>query len=644
MTASPNPHKAPVRLLLINPALPESFWSFRWWVDMVPGKRAINLPLGLATVAALCPPDWQVSIVDENVESLPLAPQADLIGVCGMGVQFERQREILSYYRRRGYRTVVGGSYASLCPEQYAERADWVVAGEAEYIWPEFCRDYQLGRPKALYRESGEVDLRDSPTPRYELLDLDRYTAVSMQFSRGCPYRCEFCDIIVMFGRKPRTKAPEQIGRELDLLRVRAVHSVFFVDDNLIGNKREAKRLLRYLADYQHRHDYQFSFSTEVSLNLAEDEELLRLMRAANFGSVFIGLESPDAASLQETGKTQNLRMDMLEAIRTIYRHGIDVLAGFIVGFDNDTVHSFDRQYRFINASGIQVAMVGLLTALPHTPLHARLEREGRLLPREKQGDNTKPTTNILPKGMSYEEMVEGYERLFRRLFRPQAIARRIVGKMSYLRRPVSLPQYSSRTRATILWRLLLRGILPGGPVRILRFLHTLGAASVQAWPQVITDWIAGLSMREYIRHHFSTDTERAQRLVRRTAASLRRSYAASVRQLSPEISARLNSGGAELQVTVRGHLGRLFPTRTRRRLERLLGCSATRLTLRIEELRAQQHQQVTELLERLRPYGQRVSIWTSDHLKSTLAIDSSIFHLILDEPGGNLIQTTSRP
>jgi hypothetical protein len=223
-----------------------------------------------------------------------------------------------------------------------------------------------------------------------------------------------------MFGRRPRTKAPEQIGRELDLLRTRSVHRVFFVDDNLIGNKKEARGLLRYLADYQERHNYRFVFSTEVSLNLAEDEELLGLFRAANFASVFIGIESPDAASLQETGKTQNLRSDMLGAVHTIYAHGIDVLAGFIVGFDNDTPHTFDRQYRFIMDSGVQVAMVGLLTALPHTPLYERLEREGRLLPHEGVlGDNTKPVTNVLPKRMAYAEMIQRYEALFRRLFRP---------------------------------------------------------------------------------------------------------------------------------------------------------------------------------------------------------------------------------
>ena len=208
-----------MRLLLINPRFPESFWSFRWALEeLLPGKRTLNPPLGLATLAALCPPDWQVEIVDENVEPVPLDPAADLIGICGMGVQYPRQKELLGHYRGRGYRTVAGGSYASLCPEKYAALADTVVAGEAEYIWPQFCRDFEAGAPQPFYRESGTVDLADSPTPRFDLLKLGNYTSVAMQFSRGCPYRCEFCDIIVMFGRKPRTKSPPQVGRELDAL------------------------------------------------------------------------------------------------------------------------------------------------------------------------------------------------------------------------------------------------------------------------------------------------------------------------------------------------------------------------------------------------------------------------------------------
>jgi len=466
-----------MRLLLINPKFPESFWSFKWALERVlPGKRALNPPLGLATLAALCPPDWEIEIVDENIESIPLAPVADLVGVCGMGVQFARQRELLAYYRGRGYRTVAGGSFASLCPERYEALADTVIAGEAEYIWKEFCRDLARGAPKALYRETGVVALADSPTPRFDLLKLDKYSSVSLQFSRGCPYRCEFCDIIVMFGRKPRTKSPEQIGRELDALRARGTSSVFFVDDNLIGHRPAAKALLRYLVDYQRRHGQPFHFGTEASINLAQDDELLALFRAAGFEWVFIGIESPDAASLEETGKTQNLRQDLLASVRKIYAHGIDVLAGFIIGFDHDDLGTFERQYRFITAAGIQVAMIGLLTALPRTPLYERLQREGRLIASEHHSDNTKLATNIVPKRMEYDEMVRGFRQLYARLFTDRAIAARIRAKLAHLARPVYRAGHRPRQQLGILLRLLVRGILPGGPRRVWQFLRTLRA------------------------------------------------------------------------------------------------------------------------------------------------------------------------
>jgi radical SAM superfamily enzyme YgiQ (UPF0313 family) len=427
-----------MKLLLVNPKSPESFWSLKWAVDVVlPHKRSLNPPLGLATLAALCPQGWEVSIVDENIEAIPLRPEADIIGICGMGVQFPRQRELLTYYRSKGFYVVAGGSYASLCPELYAPLADTVVAGEAEYTWREFCRDIESNEPKPLYQESGTVSLADSPVPRFDLLQLDKYQTVSLQFSRGCPFRCEFCDIIVMFGRRPRTKSVEQVGRELDLLRRRNVRNAFFVDDNFIGNKPAAKELLEFLRDYQRDHDYDFRFGTEASINLAHDEELLELFRQANFAWVFIGIESPDADSLKETRKYQNTRRDLLSSVRRIYSEGIDVLGGFIVGFDNDTIETFGKQYEFIMQSGIQTAMVGLLTALPKTPLYERLRGEGRLIAGASGAENTRLATNVIPKRMGYDELIAGYRTLLRRLVRYDGIAGRIRNKVRYLTHPV---------------------------------------------------------------------------------------------------------------------------------------------------------------------------------------------------------------
>ena len=488
-----------MRLLLINPRFPESWWSSQWALDILPGKKgALNPPLGLATLAGLCPPDWQVQIIDENVEPVPLEPDADIVGVCGMGVQFPRQKELLDYYRRRGHYVLAGGSYASLCPEHYESLADTVVAGESEYIFPQFCRDFERGEAKALYHETGTVALTDSPTPRFDLLKLDRYMCASLQFSRGCPFRCEFCDIIVMFGRKPRVKSLEQVGRELDELRRFGVRRAFFVDDNLIGNLPQAKKLLQFLKDYQEKHRYRFSFGTEASLNMAQHPDLLKLFRAANFSWVFIGIESTDPASLKETLKTQNLHEDILTSVRRIYSHGVDVLAGFIIGFDHDTEESFEHQYRFVTDAGIQSAMIGLLTALPKTPLYDRIKKEGRLNTLEEFNDATQLSTNIVPKSMPYEAMVEGYIALYRRLLQDREIALRVRNKLKHLAEPAYRNGYRAREGLGILGRLIWRGILPGGWRRIGWFLSTFPLLRPSVAPLVIAEWIAALSMRDF--------------------------------------------------------------------------------------------------------------------------------------------------
>jgi radical SAM superfamily enzyme YgiQ (UPF0313 family) len=616
-----------MRLLLINPKLPESFWSFRWALtEVLPGRRALNPPLGLATLAALCPPDWEVQIVDENVEPLPLAPEVDLVGICGMGVQSARQKQLLRYYRNAGYFTVAGGSYASLCSSEYLGIADAVVAGEAEYIWPRFCADYLNGKAQALYHETGNVDLADSPVPRFDLLKLDRYATATLQLSRGCPYRCEFCDIIVMFGRRPRYKSVAQIERELDALRLEGARKVFFVDDNFIGNKAAAKEVLRFLEDYQNRHGRRMRFGTEASLNLAGDDELMRLYRAAGFEWAFVGLETPDPAALREANKTQNCNGDMLAAVRRLYANGIDVLAGFIIGFDRDTPATFELQKRFILDSGIMVAMVGLLTALPRTPLFERLRRERRLVEGVPHGDNTKLRTNIVPKGMSTAQMIDGYQRLYLELLSERAIAQRVRNKLRHFGTQAQLRRESFREAICLVWNLLVRGIARGGLTRAWHFARSLPWTEPRLLPQAMNEWIAGLAMRDYADRHFQHAADRARigahavTHVARLRLALRRAAAGNVRLA---LARRADEGGRVL-VRIRGELNLALARRLGRQLGRLLARTQTHLVVAIEDLRETEARGVERLQRVLARYGDRVAVVFGEGLPDLLRFEAT--------------------
>jgi len=374
-----------VKIYLVTPKNPPSFWTYDGILPTL-GKDCIFPNLSMPTVAGLTDRTHEVVLCDENVEAIDFDFEAEIIGVTGYIIHKPRMLEIIEEFRRRGQFVIVGGPLASLCPEDLRGRCDVLFIGEAEETWPAFLRDFEAGTWKTEYLPDEKPDMAKAAMPRFDLVRVDRYHAMTIQFARGCPFNCEFCDIIVMYGRRPRAKKVDQVMAEIAECHRLGATQVFIVDDNFIGNVKLAKDLLRAMVVWGRENGYPIDFNTEVSLNVADDEELLSLMRDANFSTIFIGVETPRRESLHETRKTQNLRGDMLEALHRIQDHGIQVQAGMIVGFDADDDAIFDEQLAFIQAARIPVSMTGMLQALPKTALHARIEKAGRLL-HESTGD-----------------------------------------------------------------------------------------------------------------------------------------------------------------------------------------------------------------------------------------------------------------
>ncbi len=414
-----------MRILLVYPRNPDSFWSFQHVLKFVSRKSAFP-PLGLLTVAAMLPPAWDLRLVDLNVR--PLAERdilwADYVFLSGMIVHKASAHEIAARCAALGRPVIAGGPLFTTGHAEFPEIRHFVL-GEAENVVADLVADLGQGAPRAVYRSAQWPDVRRTPVPRWDLIDPRNYVAMPVQFSRGCPFNCEFCDIVVMNGRVPRTKAPAQVVRELEALRQRGWRDmVFIVDDNFIGNRKRSKELLRELIAWRVRTRPEIGFFTEASVNLADDAELCELMVEAGFKKVFLGIETPSAAGLAESGKRQNQARDLGDAVRTIQRAGMEVMGGFIVGFDSDPADIFRRQFEFIQRSGVVTAMVGLLSALPQTALYRRLAAEGRILA-QSTGDNTDAAINFVTR-LEPDFLRAGYRELMRKLYEPANYYRRI--------------------------------------------------------------------------------------------------------------------------------------------------------------------------------------------------------------------------
>jgi radical SAM superfamily enzyme YgiQ (UPF0313 family) len=415
-----------MRILLVYPEFPDTFWSFKHALKFI-HKKAASPPLGLLTVAAMLPPGWETRLVDLNVSKL--TPKdliwADCAFISAMIVQRSAARALIARCKEMGVKVVAGGPLFTMEHEQFPE-VDHFVLNEAELTLPLFLADLANGCAKHIYTTNEFPDIQLTPAPLWRLVNLKNYDTVSIQFSRGCPFNCDFCNVTALLGHRPRTKTAVQIIAELDSLYTLGWRkSIFFVDDNFIGNKKQIKsEVLPALIQWR-KGKLGMPFSTEASINLADDPELVKLMTQAGFDAVFVGIETPNEDSLTECNKNQNKGRDLVESVKRLQRAGLQVQGGFIVGFDNDPPSIFQQQIDFIQKSGIVTAMVGLLQAPPGTRLYERIQEEGRLV-NEMSGDNVDGTTNIIPK-MGLESLQDGYRKLLTQIYAPQFYYERVL-------------------------------------------------------------------------------------------------------------------------------------------------------------------------------------------------------------------------
>ncbi|ODS33713.1 MAG: radical SAM domain protein [Candidatus Scalindua rubra] len=490
-----------MNILLIYPEFPDTFWSFKHALKFI-RKKASFPPLGLLTVATMLPTEWTKRLVDVNMTKLSdkYLEWADYVFISSMVIQRASAQQIIKRCKEAGVNIVAGGPLFTSEHEQFKD-VDHFVLNEAELTLPPFLEDLKNGCAKRTYTTPQFANIRETPAPLWELADLNRYASMSIQYTRGCPYQCEFCDVTALFGRRTRTKTAEQIIAELDTFyNLGWRGNVFFVDDNLIGNKKTLKKeLLPALIKWQSDHAG-ITFNTEVSINLAKDEPLMHMMSEAGFNTVFVGIETPDTVSLTECGKKQNKNRDLVEDVRRIQRAGLQVQAGFIVGFDNDTPSIFQRQIDFIQKSGIVTAMVGLLQAPSGTKLYERLKREGRLLGR-MTGDNADGSTNIIP-NMDPDIFREGYKRILRHIYSPENYYQRIMTLFKEYKSPKIKARIKFEHIVGLLCSICRLGILGKERVQFWNLLFWTYFNRRELFPLAVTLAIYGYHFRKISELH----------------------------------------------------------------------------------------------------------------------------------------------
>jgi len=416
-----------MKILLVYPKYPDTFWSFKHALKFI-SKKASFPPLGLLTVASMVPEEWEKKLIDMNVSVLTEDDLmwADYVFISAMIVQKKSAMEVIRRCKKLGIKIVAGGPLFTTGYEEF-EEIDHLILNEAESTLPSFLDDLKKGCTHHIYFSKEWPDISKTPLPQWELINMKKYASMCIQYSRGCPFNCEFCDIVVLNGHKPRTKSKDQILEELEVLYSQGWRSsVFFVDDNFIGNRKRLKtEILPFLINWMKQKKYPFSFFTEASINLSDDEELMRLMVKAGFKKVFVGIETPNEESLTECNKYLNKNRDLIACVKKIQSNGLEVQGGFIIGFDNDPPSIFERQISFIQKSGIVTAMVGLLNAPRGTRLYHRLKKEERLL-NDPTGDNTDFSINFIPK-MNIETLMNGYKKILNTIYSPKHYYKRVI-------------------------------------------------------------------------------------------------------------------------------------------------------------------------------------------------------------------------